>query len=211
MDGVDTTLDMPLDAYVSIAAAAGFEVVLRTPFARTQVLRIRGRQERLGDVEETLCILGRRDGFLLVLESYTGSSGTPVVNMAELNYRFRQGPHHETAAEFETYKIPFPDPLAENERVYHAVVAGLGERHLSTTERCASPPWRTCAWGFSPSWSGRTRMRPFPRSAGEGSGSSSPNGRRASSTPTVSPWPERASPTSPGTRTRRAGWPNPAA
>lgn len=126
MDGVDTTLDMPLDAYVSLAATAGFEVVLRTPFARTQVLQIRGRQEHLGDVEETLCILGRRDGFLLVLESYTGSTGTPVVNMAELNYRFRQGPHHETAAEFETYKIPFPDPLAENERVYHAVVAGLG-------------------------------------------------------------------------------------
>lgn len=126
IEGVDTTLDMPLDAYLALARSAGFELVLRTPFARTQMLQIRGRQEVLGEVSETLCVLGRRDGFLLVLESYTGSSGTPLVNMAELNYRFRQGPHHETAAEFGTYKIPFPDPLAENERVYHAVVAGLG-------------------------------------------------------------------------------------
>lgn len=122
----DTTLDMPLEDYLAVAEKAGFELVLRTPFARVQTLQVRGRQEILGEVRETLCILGRRDGFLLVLESFTGSSGTPLLNMAELHYRFRQGPHHETAAEFETYKIPFPDPLAENERIYHAVVAGLG-------------------------------------------------------------------------------------
>lgn len=126
MGGADTTLDMPLDDYLGVACALRFEVVLRLPFARLQRLHVRGRPESLGEVQETLCVLARRDGFLLVLESYTGSSGMPVVNMAELYYRFRQGPHHETTAEFGALKIRLPEELEEDERVYQAVVAGLG-------------------------------------------------------------------------------------
>lgn len=124
--GSDTTLDMLLEDYLRVAEELGFETVLRHPFSRLQRLHVRGRSESLGEVQETLCILARPDGFLLVLESYTRSSGPALVNMAELYYRFRQGPHHETAAEFSSLKIRFTEELEEDERVYQAVVAGLG-------------------------------------------------------------------------------------
>ena len=122
----DTTLDMPLEAYLAVAVDLGFEEVMRLPFARLQSLHVRGRPESLGEVQETLCVMARKDGFLVVLESYTRAGGPALVNMAELYYRFHQGPHHETAAEFGSLKIRLTEELEEDERVYQAVVAGLG-------------------------------------------------------------------------------------
>jgi hypothetical protein len=137
MERDDTVLINDLDRYIGIIEKAGFERVYEEPFVN----------KRYGEsIPETLFVYARRDGFLLVFDTY--SAHEPHVNSGKLYYNWVRGEsrgYHSVTSSGRFYEHPEGDFWSGDHDCREALLFNIDRLLAHGT---ILPVWRERAFGW---------------------------------------------------------------